>query len=284
MRIHPAGHRNQPEVPPRRAKWYHRGVNLPAIFRRSLLWLTLVLLALLSVLAVVGAFLGPQRASELFNSPPLAGVWTLLTGVLLCAAIALLIRRRLGLAMLHAGAMLVIVGGMWGSQGAHQLRTRWAREVDLAATPPPREGYMLLHIGQPGKLLLQPLADTDVLVPVDELPLRVELVRAEIEYYPHDLPNTPPAVRDYLATLRVTRDGQPIAEKTIEVNEPLHAGGYQFTLSQLDTARGTVLLQVISDRGLPMVYAGFALLVAGAFGHYWLGPLWRGWARRGDRR
>jgi cytochrome c biogenesis protein ResB len=259
-------------------------VEFSATFRGSLLWLTLTLLALLAVLAVVGAFLGPQQASELFNNPPLAGVWTLLALVLLCAAVALLVRRRVGLAMLHAGAMLVILGGMWGSQGVHRLSARWAREVDPAATPTPREGYMLLHTGRPDRLLLQPLGESDVFVPVDELPLRVELVRAEIEYYPNDRPNTPPAVRDYLATLRVTQDGRTLAEKTIEVNDPLHAGGYQFTLSQLDVAGGTVLLQVISDRGLPMVYAGFALLVTGAFGHYWLGPTWRHWATRRDRR
>lgn len=266
------------------ATWYDRGVGIRDTFRRWIRWLTLLVLTGLACLSVVGAFLGTQRATRLFNSPPMAGVWGLTALLLLMAGVATLARRRWGLAAMHIGALLVIVGGLWASTGVQQLRTQWGRMTEPTCVPPPREGYMLLHAHRPGRLLLEPIAGGELYAPFDELPLSVELLGAEIEYYPNDRPNTPPVVRDYLATLRVTRDGELLAEKTLEVNHPLHAGGYQFTLSQLDLRRGTVLLQVVSDRGWGLVHAGFLLVLAGAFVHYWLGPIWRRWATRRDRR
>jgi hypothetical protein len=238
---------------------------LRATFRTCLLWLTLALLGVLIVLSVVGAFLGAEAASSMFNAPILAGVWVLLVLVLLAGGVAMGIRRRLGLSAVHLGAALVIVGGMWGSQGGHELRSRLTRNVG------PREGYMLLHEGRAGQLLLEKLVVGDhvAYMPFDQLPCRVELTDADVHYYPDG------TIREYLATLRVTPPGRPPVERTIEVNDPLHAGGYQFTLAELDADNRQALLLVTSDTGLNIVYAGFALLVAGAFGHYWLGPLWR---------
>ncbi|MBS3820994.1 MAG: hypothetical protein GVY16_08740 [Planctomycetes bacterium] len=234
--------------------------------RPALLWLALVLIVALAALSIVGAFLGADRAGAMFNAPPITGVWCLLLLVLLAGTAALSLRRRAWLAAVHLAAALILLGGMWGSPGGHRVRWR------LSGTRRPRKGYMILHRGRPGSRLLAKIVvgDQAAYVPFDELPLTVELTDADIEYYSA----AGGAVRDYLATLRVTPSGRPPVERTIEVNDPLHAGGYQFTLIELDADRGEVVLLVTSDDGLAMVYAGFALLVLGAFGQYWLVPLW----------
>jgi len=85
-----------------------------------------------------------------------------------------------------------------------------------------------------------------------------------------------PPIRDYLSDVAVVRDNLDVAKKTVEVNDPLHWGGYHFYQVDYDheAARYTVLL-VQSDRGLYVVYGGFILLVAGAFWHFWIAPALR---------
>jgi hypothetical protein len=79
------------------------------------------------------------------------------------------------------------------------------------------------------------------------------------------------SVRDYISDIQVIKDGNVVAEKTIEVNHPLHFGGYHFYQSSYDTEvhRYTVL-SVVSDTGLDFVYAGYMALVAGVFWHLWI--------------
>ncbi|NIA22291.1 MAG: hypothetical protein GWP05_10095 [Anaerolineaceae bacterium] len=82
-------------------------------------------------------------------------------------------------------------------------------------------------------------------------------------------------IRDYLSDLTVLDEGQPVASKTVEVNDPLHYGGYHFYQHSYDSAGGQyTVLSVSSDSGLLTVYAGFILLVAGAFWQYWIVSAW----------
>jgi hypothetical protein len=78
-------------------------------------------------------------------------------------------------------------------------------------------------------------------------------------------------IRDYISDVQVVRDGNVVTEKTIEVNHPLHLGGYHFYQSSYDeqTHMFTVL-SVISDTGLNFVYAGYSMLCIGVFWHFWL--------------
>jgi len=46
------------------------------------MWVGLLLIAALTVLSIVGAFLGAERAKELFNSPALVFFWVALTVLL----------------------------------------------------------------------------------------------------------------------------------------------------------------------------------------------------------
>ncbi len=80
------------------------------------------------------------------------------------------------------------------------------------------------------------------------------------------------SVRDYVSELQVLRDGQVVASKDIEVNHPLHYGGYHFyqhSYGQNQMGDYTVLM-VVSDAGLNVVYTGYAMLIAGVFWHFWV--------------
>lgn len=78
-----------------------------------------------------------------------------------------------------------------------------------------------------------------------------------------------PAVRTYRSRVTVTEDGHE-RKAEIMVNRPLRVGGYHLYQQAWGEhpERHTILL-VVSDAGLGVVYAGFALLAAGAFVRFW---------------
>ncbi|MBN2270252.1 MAG: cytochrome c biogenesis protein ResB [Sedimentisphaerales bacterium] len=81
-------------------------------------------------------------------------------------------------------------------------------------------------------------------------------------------------IRDYVSELQVIRDGQVVARKDIEVNHPLHFGGYHFYQHSYDAQAGEyTVLMVSPDSGLASVYGGFLALCIGAFWHFWLRKL-----------
>ena len=74
--------------------------------------------------------------------------------------------------------------------------------------------------------------------------------------------------------VQVMSEGYRTYRKTIEVNHPLHYGGYHFYQKGHDTDDlSYARLTVTSDSGLWAVYAGFALLVGGAFWRFWVRPM-----------
>ena len=91
-----------------------------------------------------------------------------------------------------------------------------------------------------------------------------------------------PAVKDLKGDVTVTADGPPQARSIVEVNRPLHYGGYHFYLHSVDSPGGAyAVLAVRADTGLWAVLAGFALLAAGVFWRLWFRPAWARLARRG---
>jgi hypothetical protein len=78
-------------------------------------------------------------------------------------------------------------------------------------------------------------------------------------------------VKDYISDVEVIEDGKTVARKSIEVNKPLHFGGYLFYQQGYDEESGRfTILRVTSDKGLGIVYLGYILLCAGVFWHLWL--------------
>lgn len=86
-------------------------------------------------------------------------------------------------------------------------------------------------------------------------------------------------VRDYVSEIEVVADpclqhagagGEVVTSKDIEVNHPLHWGGYRFYQSSYDDKEGKfTVLQVVSDTGLAIVWFGYALLCIGVFAKMW---------------
>ena len=91
-------------------------------FRREIIWAALVLIIALTVLSIYGAFIGADRAQMFFNSAPAAVFWVLLTLVLIGGFTAF---RRLirvpGLLLMHAGCVLILIGGFLGSEKGYRI-------------------------------------------------------------------------------------------------------------------------------------------------------------------
>ncbi len=80
----------------------------------------------------------------------------------------------------------------------------------------------------------------------------------------------PRVVRDYFSDVVIIEDGKEKTSKTIEVNHPLHYGGYHFYQHSYDSKAGEyTILSVTSDSGLYAVYAGYWLLCLGVFWQFW---------------
>jgi hypothetical protein len=84
-------------------------------------------------------------------------------------------------------------------------------------------------------------------------------------------------VRDFISDLEIIKDNTVLVRKSIEVNKPLHFGGYLFHQQGYDDEAGRFsVLMVTNDRGLWIVFLGYALLCAGTFWHLWFRHLLRG--------
>ena len=77
-------------------------------------------------------------------------------------------------------------------------------------------------------------------------------------------------IRDYLSEVMVIENGKEVASKVIEVNHPLHYGGYHFYQHSYDSEAGKyTILSVTSDSGLYVVYGGYWLLCLGVLWQFW---------------
>jgi hypothetical protein len=83
-------------------------------------------------------------------------------------------------------------------------------------------------------------------------------------------------VRDFYSVLQVIDGGEVVAEKKIEVNDPLRYGGYTFYQSSYDSeALKWSGLQVRNDPGVPLVYMGFLVQILGMIVIFYINPLIR---------
>jgi hypothetical protein len=83
-------------------------------------------------------------------------------------------------------------------------------------------------------------------------------------------------IKAYKSAVTIIEDHQPVAEATIEVNRPLHWGGYHLYQYNYDHEdESFTVLRAVSDSGLWAVYLGLFLLVFGTFWRFWAEPVWR---------
>lgn len=80
--------------------------------------------------------------------------------------------------------------------------------------------------------------------------------------------------KDFISKVTVLKGGKEMVSADIRVNEPLHFDGYTFFQSTYDTeALSWSGLQVVKDPGVPIVYAGFILLMLGLVTIFYVNPL-----------
>ncbi len=147
----------------------------PAIngIRRAALWAALTVIILLVLFSIYGAFLGADTARQFFNSLPLAVYW-ITFGLLLITAIGAFPRllRVPSLLLIHIGCVLILAGGLWGSQPAHRIR-----KTLLGIDKIPR-GQLAVYEGKTeNRVVLDDAGE------VAELPFSVRLSDFRIEYY-----------------------------------------------------------------------------------------------------
>lgn len=324
-------------------------------FRRAILWAGLAAIIALTVLSIYGAFIGAERAQEFFNRVPLAVYWVFFA-VLLVAGIAVFRRlvRVPGLLMMHAGCVLILSGGMWGSKLGNDLQRR------LLGIEKVREGRMIIYEGttenrvvvddagrqfktlpfslklkdfrieyyRPASLYIETRDGRRWKVPVEvgkqfalgeglgtakvvrtfenfkmskedgknvflddpnsgsNPALEVQIIQpggqAATKYVFEKFPGHTSAqdafvmnyhrtISDYISEIELLENDKVVAAKHVEVNHPLHFGGYHFYQSSYDDKAGRyTVLSVYSDAGLYVVYAGYWLLCLGAVWHFWL--------------
>lgn len=81
----------------------------------------------------------------------------------------------------------------------------------------------------------------------------------------------PRMIRDYFSDVVVIENVKEVVSKAIEVNHPLHYGGYHFYQYSYDPqAESYTVLSVTSDSGLYVVYGGYWLLGLGVLWQFWL--------------
>lgn len=229
-----------------------------------IMWLALSAIWLLTALSVFAAFSGNDKARQFFNSIPLIIYWFFLALLFLSSFLVYdrLLRQPPSL-LIHAGCLFILIGAMFGSNAGHQF-AKWFFHIDKIPS-----GFMIIDEGQSENRVVA--KDKHIL---GQLPFNIKLNDFRIEYYEAGYATQMPRMpRDYFSDVVVVEDGKEIIQKTIEVNHPLHYGGYHFYQYSYDEVAGRyTILSVTSDSGLYAVFGGYWLLCIGILWRFWLTP------------
>ena len=80
-------------------------------------------------------------------------------------------------------------------------------------------------------------------------------------------------IKSFKSTLRIVENNQVVQTRVVEVNSPFRYKGYTFYQSGYNPRDlSWTSLQVVRDPGVPVVYAGFCLMIAGLFIVFYLNP------------
>jgi hypothetical protein len=95
-------------------------------YRKIIINATLLAIILCTAFSICAAFIGAENAHTFFNSIPLAVFWTIFALLIIFGFFAFIaLRRNPALLLMHVGCLLIILGAMWGSQKAHDLRANF---------------------------------------------------------------------------------------------------------------------------------------------------------------
>ena len=80
-------------------------------------------------------------------------------------------------------------------------------------------------------------------------------------------------IKSFKSTIQLVEGESVVGERTVEVNSPFHYKGYTFYQSGYNPDDlSYTSFQVVKDRGVPVVYTGFALMITGLFIVFYLNP------------
>lgn len=233
-------------------------------FKRVVMWPALALVIALIVLTIYGAFVGTEHARQLFNCVPMQMFWFLITIALIASLILFpSLVKRPSLLLIHLGCIGILVGSIWASETGHRMQKQLFGKDKI------RSGMMPIYEGKMTNKVILPQIQSSA-----KLSFEIGLREFRIEYYESPGPDGQAMPRDYLSDVSVIEDGKVVKRKTIEVNKPLHYGGYYFYQHSFEEQEGQyTVLAVVSDSGLFAVFAGYILLVVGLFWRCWLAPM-----------
>ena len=141
--------------------------------KRIVYYITLVLIAVLVLLSVYGAFLGAARAQEFFNSLPLAVYWFFMIFLTIAAIMSFRQLRRPSLFLIHVGTILILLGSVLSSDKGHEI---WSRFFKY---PKPTKSQMVIYQGDSSNELQQQAENK-----VWQLPFEIRLNKFVVENYP----------------------------------------------------------------------------------------------------
>jgi hypothetical protein len=223
--------------------------------QRIILTVGLTLVIALTALCVFGAFIGSERTHKAFNSVPFAVFWFFFVFLLVVGIFSFKnLFKKPALFAMHLGFILLILGSMAGTE----IYNEQLANAGLAKI---YKGKMLVFEGASQNKVLTESGGV-----MARLPFDVKLNDFRIEYYSAAGND----VKDYFSDVEVIKDSNTVKTATIEVNKPLHFGGYHIYQSGYDEQQGRfTILEVVSDTGLNIIYAGFIFVCVGVMWHFW---------------
>ena len=228
------------------------------ILRKTLKLSTIVTPILLAIFSIVSAFYGTDWSRSFFNSFAMRIFWVVLVILLVVALIVFKPLRRGWVLSAHLGVICILLGGMIGSAKGHKIA---AQLFGIEKIP---TGFMLINRGQTETTV----NSIDPEKVIGQLDFKVTAEDIWIEQYYNG------QIKDFKSTLTIKEQGREITKKTIEVNRPLHYGGYHFYQNGFDMENHQyTILHVVSDSGLQLIYFGYFLIIVGIFGRYWIEPI-----------
>lgn len=227
--------------------------------KKIILTISFTLITALIILCVVGAFLGADPTERAFSSVPFAVFWTAFIVILLAGIFSFRnIFKKPAMFAMHFGFVLIILGSMAETEN-------WSGLAERFGISKIHRGKIILFEGQSTNLIkIVPYGVTK------SLPFSIKLNDFRVEYYPKQNSIEPNSVKGYFSDVEIIEGADVVKTASIGVNKPLHYGGYHFYQFGLDENLGRyTIIEIVSDTGVIIVYAGFVFVCIGTFWHFW---------------
>ncbi len=244
---------------------------MTAYIKRIAHYITLAIISAMAVLSVFGAFIGAEKTQKFFDTLPAAVYFGFMILLMTTAVAAFAKFRKPGVFLIHIGTVLILAGSVIASEKGQNICQK------IFNYTKPTKTQMVIYQGTASNELKGLLGNKTW-----ELPFEIRLKKFIVERYTkqsiekladgsgnYRVTYRQP-VKDYISKVDVVKDGVVVKSADIEVNRPMHYGGFHFYQYGYDDKQQMyTVLRVVSDSGINTVYAGFAAI--------WIGIIWQCW-------